>query len=140
MTTILACSRRGVMVSDSSVTDDDRVWVGKKVWRVRGALVGMAGGDPQRMAFLDWYRRGMKGEVSFEGASALVLTPSGLFMYDSNYTSLQVVESGVEAIGTGGKAAMCAYEALDFTDPRKAVRVVCKHDAASRTPVRVYTL
>ena len=48
--------------------------------------------------------------------------------------------SGIEAIGSGGKAAICAYEALALTDPVHAVRIVCKHDAGSRAPVRVYRL
>ena len=61
-------------------------------------------------------------------------------MFDANYLQPTRLASGREAIGTGGKAAMCAYEALWFTDPRRAVSIVCKHDAASRTPVRVYRL
>lgn len=140
MTTILACARLGVMVADSSITDADRVWAGRKVWRVRGALVGMAGDDSDRLAFLEWYRGGMVGPAKMGESSALILNARGLYLIDANYTAPQRLESGREAIGTGGKAAICVYEALRFTDPRKAVRIVCKHDANSRGPVRSYTL
>lgn len=128
------------MVADSSITDADRVWVGRKVWRVRGALVGMAGEDSGRLAFLKWYRGGMVGTASMGESTALILNASGLYLIDANYAEPQRLESGREAIGTGGKAAICAYEALRFTDPRKAVRIVCKHDANSRGPVRSYAL
>ena len=140
MTTVLACARLGIMVADSSVSDDDRVWAGRKVWRVRGALIGMAGTDSERLAFLAWYRGGMLSPVKLGESSALILSRKGLFVIDANYVEPQRVESGREAIGTGAKAAMCAYEALDFTDPRRAVRIVCKHDAGSRGPVRRYAL
>lgn len=140
MTTILADHHLGLMVCDSNITDEDRVWVGKKVWRIGGTLIGMAGTDADRTAFLKWYRAGMKGPVNFGGSSALILTRVGLFLFDANYTTPQKIERGREAIGLGGKAAMCAYEALGFNDPRRAVKIVCKHDASSRGPVRVYRL
>lgn len=140
MTTILADLKFGVMVADSNVSDTDRVWSGRKVFRIKGALIGMAGDDSSREAFLAWYRTGFEGKVKFDGSSALILCKAGLFFFDSNYLKPTRVTSGREAIGSGGKAAMCAYEALWFTDPRKAVSIVCKHDAGSRGPVRVYRL
>lgn len=140
MTTILSDYRFGIMVADSNVSDEDRVWAGKKVFRIKGALIGMSGAGAESKAFLDWYRSGFVGSVKFGGSSALILCKVGLFHYDSNYVKPVRVPSGREAIGTGGKAAMCAYEALWFTDPRRAVSIVCKHDASSRAPVRVYRL
>jgi hypothetical protein len=140
VTTILADFHLGLMVCDSNVSDEDRVWIGRKVWRIGRALIGMAGADPERAAFLDWYRGGLKGHVKFKESAALILTPSGLYHYDSNYAMPQKVESGREAIGTGSKAAMCTHEALGFQDPRQAVKIVCRHDASSRGPVRSYKL
>lgn len=142
MTTVLADVRWGVMVSDSNQTDDDRTWSVKKVHRIRGALVGLAGTHLEIGYFLDWYRAGMGAppEFNFEDCSALVLDVDGLWLFDSNCATLERVTGGREAIGTGGKAALCAYEAMNYSDPRRAVRIVCKHDAASRGPVRVYTL
>lgn len=142
MTTILADRRLGVMVADSSMTDDDRRWAARKVFRVRGALLGFAGNEPDFHLFREWFRGGAHTPADFDfgASSALVLDATGLYFFDANYTSLQRIESGREAIGTGGKAAMCAYEALRFADPVKAVRIVCKHDSNSLGPVRRYRL
>lgn len=137
MTTILADFRLGVMVSDSSATDDDRVWSERKVFRHKGALYGFAGDVDERLEFMEWIKND-SAAPNFTG-SCLMLSDAGLFLYDHS-TIPQKVERRMEAIGTGGKAAMCAYEALAFTDPVRAVRIVCKHDNASRVPVRTYRL
>jgi hypothetical protein len=143
VTTVLADARLGVMVSDSNETDGDRTWSTKKVHRVNGALIGLAGvlhidGDH----FLDWYRAGMVAppEFDFEESTALILDHDGLWLFDSNCITIVRVTSGREAIGTGGKGAICAYEALGWTDPAKAVRIACRHDGGSRPPVRTYKL
>ena len=52
MTTILADAKKGVMVSDSNLTDEDRTWRIRKVFRIRGALVATSGGVLQGEAFL----------------------------------------------------------------------------------------
>lgn len=140
MTTILASVEHGVIVADSNISDDDRIWTGKKVWRIKGSLIGMAGCDADRAAFLAWFRGGMDGPVEFGTSSALILNSTGLYLFDANYTTPQRLEHGREAIGTGAKAAMCAFEALGWQDPKRAVQIVCKHDAGSRGPVRVYRL
>lgn len=138
MTTILADARLGVMVADSSFSDDDRVWVGRKVFRIKGALVGVAGDVEHWSRVLEWLKKG-GDPPRFGSASVLILSPSGLTVYSGSPTA-ERIRSGREAIGTGAKAAMCAYEAMWFSDPRRAVQIVCKHDAGSRTPVRVYRL
>ena len=143
MTTILADFHLGLMVADSHETDTDRAWCVKKVHRVRGALIGLAGKlhvDGQH--FLDWYQAGMvtPPEFDFEESVALVLDYDGLWIFDSNCITLVKVERGREAIGTGGKGAICAYEALGWSNPRRAVTIACKHDGGSRPPIRVYRL
>ena len=137
MTTVLADAKLGVMVSDSNFTDDDRVWLGRKVFRVKGNLVGVAGSVKEWSRVLDWMRKGGK-EPAFGNCSLLVLSDKGLHLYTS--PKPEKIESGIDAIGTGAKATMCAYEALGFVNPRRAVSIVCKHDAGSRSPVRVYRL
>jgi hypothetical protein len=137
MTTVLADARLGVMISDSNASDEDRVWSERKVFRYKGALYGFAGNVEQRIAFMDWIKGGPV--PVFTKSDCLMLSESGVFLYNE-CTTPQRIERGIEAVGTGGKAAMCAYEALAFTDPVRAVRIVCKHDSSSRTPVRVYRL
>jgi len=137
VTTVLADARLGLIVADSNVTDDDRVWSDKKVFRYKGVIYGFAGLVEERIAFMDWLKGGP--EPKFATSSCLALSPDGLFVYDNGTVPAKVTK-GYEAIGTGAKAAMCAYEALGFTDPVRAVKIVCKYDAGSRTPVRVYKL
>jgi len=140
MTTILADYRLGVMVSDSGISDDDRVWLGKKVHRVKGVLLGFAGDYEEGLNFLTWWKAGKADKFpKFGDSTALILDSGGLTLYEHSENGRRVT-SGIEAIGTGGKAAICAYEALGFTDPVQAVKIVCKHDAGSRSPVRTYKL
>lgn len=141
MTTIIADFHLRTMVADSSLSDGDRTWVGRKVRRIGREVIGFAGSEAHFPLFLEWYRAGCASKPPATSDSQfLILNDGGLYLYDTNYKNPHLVESGREAIGTGAKAAMCTYEALGFRDPKRAVRIVCKHDSASRTPVRVYTL
>lgn len=137
MTTILADARTGIIVSDSNASDDDRTWSERKIFRYRGQLYGFCGLVSERVEFMEWIHGGPIPD--FGHSQCLLLNTSGLFLYDESPTP-QRVPRGIEAIGTGGKAAICAYEALGWMQPKLAVQIVCKHDAASRTPVRGYRL
>ena len=142
MTTLLADAKLGVMVVDSSITDDDRIWPGKKVFRIKGSLIGFAGDYEEGMQFLKWFKGGclIEEKPRFKETDALVLCDKGLIFFTFQTLEPRKVDGGIYSIGTGGKAAICAYEALGFTDPTKAVRIVCKHDAGSRPPIRTYKL
>jgi hypothetical protein len=128
------------MVSDSNVSDGDRSWCDKKVFRHKGAILGFAGTVDYRIAFMAWWKsdRASLPPIAPEG-SVLVLDHKALTVYSYGVTG-EVISSGIEAIGSGAKAAMCAYDALSHTNPAKAVRIVCKHDSGSCGPVRVYRL
>lgn len=140
MTSILADARLGFMAADSSISDGDRVWLGRKVWRIKGALIGFAGDCDEAQGFLAWWRGGCVAKTPHFGKSyALVLQASGLLYFGLSCIP-QPVKSGIEAIGSGSKAAICAYEALGFDNIKRAVALACKHDAGSRSPVRTYTL
>lgn len=140
MTTVLADWHQGIMVSDSGVSDSDRQWSQRKVWRVRGSLVGVAGTLSQAEQFLAWYRRGcLDKPPKLDEFSGLVLSPDGLLHYANSHIPLPIA-SGREAIGSGAKAAMVGYQLLAWQDARRVVRVVCEHDAGSRAPVRLYRL
>ncbi len=140
MTSILADARLGLMVSDSSVSDGDRVWLGRKVYRSKGCLIGFAGDVNEAEEFLSWWKKGATDKPpKFTGSQCLILSASGLVSYNVSTTPERITR-GIEAIGSGAKAAMCAYEALNFEDPQRAIAIVCKHDAGSRAPVRTYRL
>lgn len=141
MTTVIACAHMGLMVCDSNITDGDRLWLGPKVRRWKGSLIGLAGDVEEGAWFFDWFKRGQPDEkTQFANSSALILTPRRQLFYYERSCTPELIRSGREAIGSGAKAAMAAFEALNFTDPRRAVRIVCKHDAGSRGPVRSYLL
>jgi ATP-dependent protease HslVU (ClpYQ) peptidase subunit len=141
VTTILADFKLGVMVSDTVASDGDRVWPGeKKVYRIRGALFGFAGSVSEAHRLIAWIKEGAQGHPpKVRDVNLLMLSKDGLFLYDENLSPM-LNHTGVEAIGTGAKAALCAYEALGFQNPKKAVQIVCKYDNASRLPVKVYKL
>ena len=140
MTTILADARLGLMVSDSSISSDDRVWSGPKVFRVRGDLYGFSGDVLEAERFLDWIKSDKAGRApKFSSSECLMLSHDGLFHFLAS-TTPSPVKGGIEAIGSGGKAARCAYQALGCFDPTQAVQIVCHHDSGSRAPVRTYKL
>ncbi len=143
MTTILADVAHGVMVSDTLFTDGDRRWTGRKVFRIHGALVGIAGSSRTYLRLLEALReRRPLSEVwrrNDEAASLLVLRNDGLFVY-SDSPDAEKVASGREAVGTGALAAMAVHEALGWSDPKRAVAMAVKHDVNSGAPIRVYKL
>lgn len=139
MTTILADAKLGVMVSDSCFNDGDRVYTGRKVFRVREGLLGFAGLRDEFMRVLAWWKDGRTGTPPKFNGGMLLLCDEGLFEFDTPVVPIKM-ESGRAAIGSGGKGAICAYEAMGFEDPARAVAIACRHDHASRAPVRTYRL
>lgn len=140
MTTIIADFHKRIMVADSAISDGDRMWSGRKVWRIGKSLIGFAGDVSEAHAMAAWLKTGCQGKPPpFNNSMALLMNADGLFYYAASKYGVRV-ENGIDSIGTGAKAAMCAYEALGFTDPKKALKIVCKHDAGSRPPIRAYKL
>lgn len=141
MTTILADAKLGVMVTDTIASDGDRVWVGeRKVFRIKGRLFGFAGSVSEAHMVIAWIKEGARGTPPrLKELNLLMLCLEGLFLYDEAMNPMYV-SRGIDAIGTGAKAALCTYEALGFQNPKRAVQIVCKYDSASRLPVRSYKL
>jgi hypothetical protein len=140
MTTVLADSRLGLMVSDTNFGDDDTRGQMRKVWRIRGGLVGLAGNLDEFAPFLLWLKDGMEGKPPrVSNLAALWLQPTGILWFSGSVSPI-VVQGRSQAIGTGAKAALAAHEAMDYADPKRAVKIACNHDSASRTPVRAYRL
>lgn len=140
MTTILADANLGLMVSDSNICADDRVWKGRKVWRVRGVLLGFSGNIDESSGFIEWWRDGCRGRVSHFANSECLALSLGQLLHFIGHNPPSLVKTGIESIGSGAKAAICTYEALGYQNPRRAVTIVCRNDNGSRPPVRVYSL
>lgn len=140
MTTILADFHKRIMVADSAISDGDRMWSGRKVWRIGKSIIGFAGDVSEAHAMIAWLKTGAQGNPPpFKNSHALLMNSEGLFYYAASKYGI-AVESGIDSIGTGAKAVMCTYEALEFENPQKALKIVCKHDAGSRPPIKTYKL
>jgi ATP-dependent protease HslVU (ClpYQ) peptidase subunit len=141
MTTVLADRKLGVMIADSNVSDGERQWRARKVFRSGDALLGFAGPVSEWTEFQAWFKGGMETlRPKSTELHVLMLRSDGLFYFGTGAELPERISSGREAIGTGAMAAMAAYEATGWTDPRRAVQIACRHDAASRPPVRTYHL
>ena len=141
MTTILFDARLGIAAADSYGTDGDRTWTDvRKVWRICGCLIGLAGPTDEGVAFKNWLKAGCPDKwPCFRNSAALVLSPAGLVHFDGSCIP-QPVASGIESIGTGAKVALAAYDSMGFKNPGRAVRMACKYSEGSGGRVRMYKL
>lgn len=129
MTTILACVKEGVMVSDSRCSADGVWYPMTKIWRLPGELVGMAGDVKSGRAWLKWYANGKKGaRPKLENFIGLSLRADGLYDIGSDGLEL-LVERGYHGIGSGGNCALAAYMA--GAKPLAAVEIACAIDLHS---------
>jgi ATP-dependent protease HslVU (ClpYQ) peptidase subunit len=136
MTTIAADRKAGVMASDSQWSDGTSCGPCRKVFRVRGELIGMAGELKDCQPWLQAYRRGKDLSQLTTSVNALRLGPAGLHAWDSADGWLPVGHQ--YAIGSGGVAARAAMATKATV--AVAVRIACTIDANSGGRVRTYRL
>ena len=138
MTTIFACAKAGVMVTDSKCSSNEVWYPMTKVHRIGKELVGLAGSVKESIAWLEWYRGGKKGvRPKLENFQGLCLRPDGL--YELGHDGLvQLVERGYHGIGSGGGYAVAAHKA--GVDPKRAVEIACEIDNGSGGEVIVHEL
>lgn len=138
MTTVAADLVAGVMCADSCLTDGTECAAVRKIYRVRGELLGFAGTYSN---WLEWLREWQAGELAsalmFEDVYVLRMSRQGLSTWDST-NGWAPLEERRWAIGSGGLAARGALGA--GATCRQAVAIACTIDAASRGPVRQLTL
>jgi ATP-dependent protease HslVU (ClpYQ) peptidase subunit len=135
MTTVAACLKTRVMAADSQWSDDAEKGTCRKVYRIRGELIGFAGEWEVISKAILWFKKGKEGPPPRGDVSALILNGKITTWEPEN----GFMEQGsMFAIGTGGAAARAAMMA--GVDVRKAVQIACRIDAQSGGPVRVYRL
>lgn len=135
MTTV--AYRDGLMASDSSaLVHETHVHPARKIWRVGGGLVGMAGSLVHMPAFVRWLAEGADvGEYPDGDFDAIVVDPSGrVSMYEGAGPEPIVVREKYVAIGSGAPVALGALAA--GADARAAVKAAIKHTTGSKAPVR----
>ena len=138
MTTIV-CDRT-TMAGDTQLTDDaGSVSHGRKVFKHKGNVIGVAGTYTEAVQFMAWYKAGMRGEApKMKNVSALLLSKEGLiFCFDGTCNSYRITDKFM-AIGSGAHAAMGAMH-MGAT-PREAVLVAAKVDANTGGQVTVRKL
>lgn len=134
MTTIAASVLDGVMCSDSFWSDGDECGPTRKVFRVNGDLIGLAGDLGEQQSWLADYKAGRKHTQ--RSITAMRLSKDGitLWTHQDGWTA-----GGQRfAIGSGGKVARGALAA--GATCRQAVRIAADIDAGTGGPVRQYKL
>lgn len=138
MTTIAACMVAGVMCSDSFWTDGDEVGNTRKVFRIRGTLVGGGGTAKYLDKWMECYRNGKPLPAPHESdVTILRLSAKGLDSWCAD-GGWMVIEQPQFAIGSGGKAARAAMAA--GASCARAVKIARDIDAMTAGPIRTYKL
>jgi ATP-dependent protease HslVU (ClpYQ) peptidase subunit len=135
MTTIAVDAKEGVMCSDSFWFNGDECGVSKKVWRVRGALLGAAGSIDHIKLWMDAYRANKT--LPKHDVHILRLSVTGIDCW-TVHDGWHSVDQPQFAIGSGGKAARAAMAA--GATCKRAARIACDIDASSGGPIREYKL
>lgn len=101
MTTIAA--NHVFMVSDRLINDCDTKEFYRKIYRVNGELIGIAGDPSLGHLFIEWYKDQTQEKpyqhFDFDEFEALVLNDQGLFHYNKTFLPHPVAPN--YAIGTG---------------------------------------
>lgn len=144
MTTIVASKKHGKMAADRKVTDagSNTRYRARKVRTVGESLVGCAGDSAAIAKFVRWLEAGADQDdrPKFDKDHtlvALVLNPSGLFLFDSNLEPDEV-DDDFYAVGSGAQAALAAMHL--GVDPRRAVEIAAKVDVNTEGPFDVLSV
>ena len=126
MTTIVTDGK--TMAGDTQLSDEGGpLSHGRKVYKSRGTCIGIAGTYADCIRFVNWWKRGMKGNFKDIGdVSALLLSPEGKIFYFDGEAQSYLVTDKFMAIGSGAAAAMGAMH-MGAT-PKQAVKVASKVD------------
>lgn len=126
MTTIVAT--KSMMAADSKTVVGESWFYSRKLYRIGGAIVGVAGDSQAIEKFLAWYGKPRSKKPEFkdsESFAALVLTPKGLFHVDESLT-LDPVHDDYFAVGSGAIAALVAMDC--GLSPVEAVEAASRRD------------
>lgn len=125
MTTI-ACNR-DEMAGDT-LLHADTVSHATKVFRHKGACVGVSGEYVSCIEFVRWWKSGAEGEPpDMQEVDALVLTKDGRILCYNHHHAFFKVDDKFTAIGSGAAAALGAMH-MGAT-PKEAIKVASKVDS-----------
>lgn len=140
MTTVVY--RDGILASDSAVWDgadySTMAHKTKKLFRLKdGSIVGIYG-TLHTCLNLIAYLNGDEKPGRLEGASAIVVKPSGRIICYEGATQIPVIKARYIAAGSGASVALGAL--FQGANAMEAVKAAIYHDSGSRGPVRSLTL
>ena len=142
MTTIVGSYARREIAADSQWQAGDMKQRARKIYRVRGALIGIAGTVTEGLKFVQWYaegcRRDEEPQLHADTWGALVLDATGLFEWNERLVPIPCYDKEGYSVGTGYMAAQAALK-LGKT-PKEAVEVACLIDINTGPPVVVEKL
>lgn len=123
----------GRLADDAIASDDFR-----KIFRIRGQIVGLSGAASACMAMVDWMKGGCEGKrPECSNTSILIVEPDGTAMIqDDGGTPLKV--SVPCAIGSGSNYAVAIMDAGGSAT--KAVRAAMKRDPRTGGKIRTLRL
>lgn len=138
MTTIAADATAGIMCSDSYWSNGVEKAPIRKVFRIKGAVVGFAGDLDEIYMVREWMRGPMRREdmPNAENVVALVMSHTGLRVWTAADGFTEVPKR--YAIGSGGMAARAAL--ASGVTPSRAVSIARDIDAGTHGKTRTYRL
>lgn len=128
-----------MMAADSLAVSNNRKFRTRKLYRVRGALIGIAGRADQAIMFVHWYDNGaiLADRPKGQDIVALVLDRSGLYLYEVECYPIPILDA-FAAAGSGSDIALAAM--MLGKTPEEAVELACAIDLHTGPPVVVETL
>lgn len=132
MTTIV-CTR-AEMASDSQLSGDYRASA-KKLWKIGGNVVGVAGAYAPCMSFLRWLKGEQEEEPDMDSVDAMVLTKDGRILHYNGSVEPFEVEDEFSAIGSGAQAAMAAMHM--GADVARAIEIASAVDVGTGGKVQL---
>lgn len=137
MTTIVCDGH--TMCGDTQLTGDDgQVSVVRKVFKVHGTLLGIAGTYDDCMQFVEWFKGGGHGKVKLDDVSAIMLRPNGHMLYFDGSSHPYRIRDKFTAIGSGSSAALGAMHM--GASPKQAVAVASKVDSYTGGKITTRTI
>lgn len=140
MTCIVASVQHRIIVSDTRCSDDNSMVRVSKIRRIKGGLVGCAGGWSEILYF--WDKIGgkrVKDGVLHDQADfcGIELARDGLYLYDPAGRRYSIKDE-FYAIGSGGPYALGAM-AMGAT-PEEAVAIASRFDPGTGSEIEVLQL
>ena len=135
MTTVV-CTREE-MASDSQLSGDYRASA-KKLWKIKGGVVGIAGQYAACVQFVKWLKGEQDDPPDMEEVDAMVVTATGRILHYNSSTEPFEVEDDFSAIGSGAQAAMAAMHMGASVE--RAIEVACAVDVGSGGKVQHHTI